>query len=475
MYIHSLFVIRAMRFVKPALFFLVVSFPVLTGYGAEPALKLSVLVEEDVYPVPQPNNGAGATWSYGSTILARIGNDVFLTELAVVPTAKPLNNCQWKLLMRSAEGWRTLFTDDQHRTREPSPIAVFPNKQEVFVSANPTLVADPEKYSGPSQPQVVRFGVGKESVEPDTFLPGWEGEPKFTEHSYRSFAADGTNQELILFQNIGYTHAEWTFRDQTGAWSASGKLVWQWGAEYADPCPIRTCYPTVALKDKKVFFCGVSDIIEPNPEWRAFKKEQTGQDWDYDFRRLFYTWTDDISKGEFQPWVEISSREKTGGWIMPCDLYVAPDDAVHLLWTERRINVQLRKKFFPDEKQSEALCHAVVRNGKVVKRNDVVIRHEHEDKPVATTGRLHATPDGRLWVVYYVHGNSISENRIVEIRNGEPSKEFQTISLTQPFSSFFTASVRSGSKPSAILDLHGICPDSNQLRYAAVRLFDGED
>jgi hypothetical protein len=159
---------------------------------------------------------------------------------------------------------------------------------------------------------------------------------------------------------------------------------------------------------------------------------------------------------------------------MPYDLYAAPDDTVHLLWTERSINVQLREKFFPDEKQSEALCHAVVRNGKVVKRNDVVIRHEHEDKPVATMGRFHTTPDGRLWVVYYVQGNSVSENRIVEIKNGEPSKEFQTIPLTQPFSYFFTASVRAGSKPSAILDLHGLCHDSNQLRYAAVRLLDGE-
>jgi hypothetical protein len=68
-----------------------------------------------------------------------------------------------------------------------------------------------------------------------------------------------------------------------------------------------------------VYFCGVSDIVEPYPEWRAFKKELTGQGWDYDFRRLFYTWTPDITRARFRPWVEIASRDKTGGWLFPAD------------------------------------------------------------------------------------------------------------------------------------------------------------
>jgi len=444
------------------------------------SLELSVLIEEDVYPNPSPDNGAGATWCYGSTILGRVGDDVFVTELAVVPSAKPLNNCRWKLLQRKAEGWQCLFSDDENRTREPSPLAVFPVQREVLISTNPTLVADPEKYSGPSQPQVVRFQMRNDMVKPETLLPVWDGKPDFTEHSYRSFAADGNNRELILFQNIGYTHAEWSLFDRSGNWSVQGQLDWPYGADYAKPGPIRICYPTVALADRKVFFCGVSDIVEPNPEWAAFKKELTGQEWDYDFRRLFFTWTNDIGNEEFQPWIEIFSREKTCGWIMPCDLYVAPDESVHLLWSERAIDTRLREKFFPEMPQSESLCHAVVRDGKILKRNDVMIRHENETKPIASTGRFHATPDGRLWVVCYVQGRerdaetgttkSVSENRIVEIRNGESTGQFQTIPLKTPFSSFFTASVRAGNTPSNILDLHGVCPNSNQLRYAAIKL-----
>ena len=67
---------------------------------------------------------------------------------------------------------------------------------------------------------------------------------------------------------------------------------------------------------------------------------------------------------------------------------------------------------------------------------------------------------------------SVSENRMMEIRDGEPTGEFQTIPLAMPFSSFFTASIRAGNEPSAILDLHGTSPGSNQLRYAAIRLLD---
>ncbi|MHC4353972.1 MAG: hypothetical protein ACYS0H_14785, partial [Planctomycetota bacterium] len=199
-------------------------------------------------------------------------------------------------------------------------------------------------------------------------MPVWSGQPKFTEHSYRSFAADGPNHELILFQNVGYTHAEWAFLDRNGRWSAQGRLKWPWGAEYEKPQPIRVCYPNVAIKNREVHFCGVSDIIEPNPQWRAFKKEITGRNWDYDFRRLFYTWSPDITTDKFKPWVEIASREKTCGWIMPCDLWPAPDGDVHILWTERALDERLREKFFPAEKQSHSLKYAVVRDGKIVLR-----------------------------------------------------------------------------------------------------------
>ena len=177
----------------------------------------------------------------------------------------------------------------------------------------------------------------------------------------------------------------------------------------------------MAVRGRAVHFCGVSDIEEPYTKWRDYKLKLTGQKWDYDFRRLFYTWTDDITTGKFQPWVEIASRDKTCGWIDPGDLWLAPDGSVHILWTERAIDERLRKEFFPGEKQSHTLQYAILRAGKVVSRRTLLKAEEGGAGEVPGRGRFHVTPDGRLLAFYYVHGRdaagkAVSENRVMELR-----------------------------------------------------------
>jgi len=178
--------------------------------------------------------------------------------------------------------------------------------------------------------------------------------------------------------------------------------------------------PLSSLSGDGNHFCGVSDIVEPYPDRRAYKKEITGQDWDYDFRRLFHTWTPDVTKTAFRPWVEIASRDKTCGWIMAGDLWVAPDGAVHQLWTERAIDARLRAKFFPDAKQSHALNYAQVRDGKVVRRRTLLEPVEGRRAEIPSAGRFHPTPDHRLLVVCYVNGlnaagKHVAENRLLEL------------------------------------------------------------
>ena len=132
------------------------------------------------------------------------------------------------------------------------------------------------------------------------------------------------------------------FRDSAGKWSAQGQLKWPRDTAHAKPGPIRVCYPNVALRNRAVYFVGVSDVLEPNPAWRKFKRELTGQQWDYDFRRLFYTWTPDITKQPFAEWVEIASRDATGGHVQPGDLWLSPNGDAHLIWSERAIDERLR-------------------------------------------------------------------------------------------------------------------------------------
>ena len=420
-------------------------------------LRPTVEIEEDVYRYEPANNGAGPMWCHGSTCLVRIGEDLFASGLETLRGAKPLNNCRWMLFQRTADGWKKVYVDESGRTREPSPLAGFAGGP-LFVSANPTL--DPNAESGPARPEILQFAIDTPDRPVRTLSPVWSGQPRFTEHSYRSFAADGPNRELILFQNVGYTHAEWSFLDRNGRWSAQGQLKWPWGAEYDKPQPIRVCYPNVAIRDRAVHFCGVSDIKEPNETWRAFKKQLTGRDWDYDFRRLFYTWTDDVTTKAFHPWVEIASREKTCGWIQPGDLWVAPDGNVHVVWTERALDERLREKFFPDAKQSQSLNYAVVRAGTVLSRRTLLKAEEGQSNERPGRGRFHITADHRLFVFFYVSGSDsagrgISENRLLEIRrDGTPGLAVR-VPLETPFTNFLTATVRAGSPPGSTLELLG--------------------
>jgi hypothetical protein len=452
---------------------LIICLLVLNGCSRSTVLNPRVEIEEEIYRFTPANNGAGPMWCFGSTSIVRIGDKVFASGLETVPEWKPLNNCRWMLFERDKTGWKKLITDEKGRTREPSPMAAFQNGQ-FFLSANPTLTSLSD-YDGPSQPEMFLFNSKTDLSKPEQVSPVWEGNPPFSEHSYRSLASDGANGELILFQNIGYKHAEWAFLDRTGKWSAQGKITWPWGDEYELPGPIRICYPNVMIKDRAVYFCGVSDILEPNKEWRDYKRELTGKEWDYDFRRLFFTWTDDITKNKFNSWIEVASREETCGWISPCDLRVDHEGIVHLLWSERAIDERLREKFFPEKMQSHSLNYATVRNGKVTDRKIIAIAEEGKSNEIPGQARFHITPDSRVMIIYFVSGSNadgqpVSENRIVELTSEGPGNHI-TLPLKQPFSNFFTATVRAGSKPSYLIDIMGT-PEgvNNAVHYARINL-----
>ena len=442
----------------------------------QPILRAVVEAEEEVYRYTEADNGADPMWCGGSTCLVRSGSRVFASGLETLANAKPLNNVRWLLFERTTDCWNLVLADPTGRTREPSPLAIFPDAQ-LFLSANPTLNSDLEAYAGPAEPQILEFSLSNLLAPAQRLLPVWTGRPRFSEHSYRSFAADGRNHELILLQNIDYTHAEWSFRDRTGTWSTCGQLRWPIDSNQEKPQPIRICYPNVAIKDRAVYFCGVSDIIEPNPTWRAFKQQLTGREWDYDFRRLFFTRSPDITREGFQPWIEIASRDQTCGWISPGDLWVAPDNAVHLLWTERALDERLRETFFPQARQTHQLNYAIVRNGKIALRRTLIEAREGESREIPAAPRFHITPANRLFVICYVSGANasgtpVSENRLFEVlKHGEPGP-IKVIHFKQPFTSFFTATPRGGSNPSDSLDLLGTqAGRPNTISYARIRLW----
>lgn len=438
-----------------------------------------VEVEEDVYTYVPAGNGADPLWCMGGTTLARVGDDLFTTGLETLPGIRPLNNCRWTLLRRrdGGQGWETVYVDTGERTREPCPVGCFADGH-VWVSTNPARTPA-EVYAGPAEPRIVEFAAQHPAMPRGIHHPRWSEPAPFGEHSYRSFAADRARQELWLAHNIGYDRAYWSFRDHRGDWSACGSLAWPWGADYATPQPIRICYPCVALHERAVHVFGVSDIEEPNPDFKAFKFQLTGQEWDYDFRRLFYTWTPDVTALPFRPWIELASREATCGWMYPCDVSLGDAGRVHLLWHERNCDVRLRDRFFPGTPLTHALEYAVLQEGRMVRRSTLVLHREGQHSDVPLYGRFHDAGGEDLYAVAVLRpsGGAPADrvNRVARIREDGSPGAWTHLSFRHAFKHpFFTASPRAGNGPSGILDVLG-CSDGrpDTIRYARVRLNGG--
>ena len=452
---------------------LIAVLPVGIGAAAQP-LTPAVEVEEDVYTYEPADNGAGPLWCKGSTCIVRIGDNVFVSGIETLKDLKPLNNVRWLLLERADAGWVLQQRDEGGRTREPCPLAGFPDGR-LFLSVNPTLT-EPNVYSGPARPQILQFAADAARAPYRELLPVWDGKPAFTEHSYRGFAADGSSRELLVLNILQHEAQYWSFRDRNGRWAARGRLVFPMGLDYEKPEPIRLCYPVVALANRAAYILAISDIIEPVPAWRQYKRELTKQEWDYDFRRLFFTWTPDITTTPFSEWQEIASREQTAGHIDNLDIWIAPDGAAHMLWQETSLDPRLREKFFPGERLTYSLEHCVVRNGRVVARDTLVRGGEGESGEVPGCARFQATPDGRLFVFYYcggadAAGNPVSENRVIEILPNSGHTIPVKVTLEYPFTSFMTATQRAGSAPSQTLDVLGACAGKPlTMRYARIRL-----
>jgi hypothetical protein len=435
----------------------------------EPAFTVKVEAEELVYKYEPPDNGSGPMWCHGNTCIVRFGDKIVASGMETIENGLPLNNTRWMVFERKAKAWELLVRDENDRTREPSPIGILKGAGKVLLSVNPTLT-EPGVRNGPAEPQILQFDLNILLSGHETLVPTWKGNPNFTEHSYRTFVVDGRTDEFILFQNTGYEKAEWVFFDRNGDQNSQGKLVWPWGADYEKPQPIRICYPAVQLVNREIHFLGVSDIVEPKKAWKDYKFKLTGREWDYEFRRLFYTWSKDISSGQFEDWVEVSSREHTAGHIFPCDIWREPDGSVHILWTEKALDERLHEDFFPQEKQSYALNHAVLKEGEVIYRQPIMLSKDSSEwRP--GRGRFQITPENRLFVFFHVNApdRGFSENRVVEVLKDFRISAPVKVDLKRPFSSFFTATVRGGSAPSNIIDVLGE-DGQHEMRYASIRI-----
>lgn len=431
--------------------------------------------QEKIYKFNWCTNGAGPLWCYGSSCIAAFNEKVFISGWDCIPGVPPLNCAKWLLFERTKNGWQEIINDSE-RTREPSPICIF-NDGRLFLSTNPAMFTE-ESRGSVSLPVVYEFHYPDYSKPVKTMVPHFSEPVVFVEHSYRNFAADGENCELILFHNKDYDRAYWSFFDRNGNWSHCGKLYWPWGYSYGKPQRIRLCYNNVQLKNRAVYVFGTSDILEPNMRWREFKRKLTGREWDYDFRRVFFSFTPDITKEPFRYWVEISEREKTAGYLRNCDLFVDNNEITHLLWIEKSCDERLKPVFFPEEPVTYSLYYARLKGQKIQEKKEILSFTEDTKIPSTSIknmwSRFHITETGKIFVFCTVpwedDRNKINaENYLIELDKTGHLKSKNKVNFDKPFISFHTANIRNGTKPSNILHIYGhISQTNDEMWYGCI-------
>jgi len=445
--------------------------PVAQAGKAESAMddaRFVVEAEDVVTKYTSANNGAGPLWCYGSTVIARKGNDVYLSIIETGKDVPLLCNTRWQLWHRSADGWKIAQHEREYRQREPCPIGIF-QKGAVFLSVNPSVEPAGVKY-GRCRPLVLEFNPKALTGAAKTHQPVWADGTYFTDHSYRGFAADGAKGELLLLNINAQTGEQFvSYCDSKGKWHQKGKIKY----------PIRSCYPQVGLRGRAAAVMAIGDIVEPVEEWQKLKFEKLKRKWDYVFRRLFYTYTVDIRKSGFVAPIEIDTVEKTAGHIQNLDLYIDEAGATHLLYLKRPHHYSfIRDKYFPGQAMTAYLEYVVVKGGKVLARKTLAETPQGSNGLEPSYGRFHISSDGALWVIaagtHTDGAGSTFGNYIGRILPGQSRPVFVRIDLKHPFRTFFTNTVRGGSEPSDVIDLFGIADDNPNLRYASIRLKSGK-
>jgi len=418
--------------------------------------SVKVEVEEDITTCLPPNNGAGPFWCYGSPLIVRIGDDVFVSAMETGENVPPLCNTRWRIFRKhDDENWEMVQASEKFNQREPCPLVIFQDGR-LFLSTNPSTQPIGTKY-GECDPYLIEFSALDPKADGIISRPVWDSDKVFTDHSYRGISADGENGEILLLNIHAHSGDQlWSFRNSDNEWVKHGRIKF----------PIRSCYPQVVLKDRSAHVLAIGDIVEPVEEWRQYKYEQTKSGWDYVFRRLFYTWTPNIIEKDFSEPIEIDSVESTAGHILNLDLWVDKDGLAHILYRKQNIQSALmRDKFFPNIPIETTLEYIVIRNGEIIRKTTLIKNIEGKSDEFPGYARFHVSAENKLYVLYYCSRKG--QNKIMEItENGH--NEPVLIPLQRPFGMFFTSIERGGSKPSDIIDIYG--PGENTIiRYARIR------
>lgn len=420
------------------------------------AIEAHVVAEEEVYTYTNPNNGSGPMWSFGCTPIARVGDRVFVSEMETGEGVPRLCNTRWRLRERAAEGWKVVAETPDYKQREPTILAT-DGKDRLFLYVNTSLMPPGTEY-GPCEPHLLAFTLKDNPLAPVKYTPTWDCETKYTDHSYRGYAADAVSQRILMFNIDAETSTQhYCLLTMDGSPIANGSVTF----------PIRACYPQVAIENNRAHILAVGDIVEPVEEWRKYKHDQTGQAWDYVFRRLFYARNEDAEHGKFAEPIEIANVDATAGSISNQDLWIAPNGDAYIMYTELEVGSALmRDKFFPGKSTAPSLNLAIVQDGVIAERHVLTARSETEH---AGHARFHVMRNGEVYALLYVSGPT-PRNELLQIYPKIESQNRAPVPFKTPFGSFLLANERSGNARSNTIDLIGPGPKPNTMAYGQIVL-----
>lgn len=229
---------------------------------------------------------------------------------------------------------------------------------------------------------------------------------------------------------------------------------------------MRGAYPQIAINDGKAAILCISDIFEPNIKWREFKEAKFNKSWDYTFRQLYFSYTNNIMSNQFSPVLTIASVDETGGHIRNQDLWIDKGGVAHILYIQRNIwETAIRDEFFPNTPIKMSLNYCQISEGHIVYRRTLLEVTETDSdsnkKTYATfvpnCAGFHSPNGNDLYVLY--HASTNNEEHIFYIKVfPTPSEEMEILPCNTPLQSFVVASSRNGTDPSRIIDLLGTAP-----------------
>ena len=442
-----------------------------------------VMADETITTSPAWNSGASPMWCTGAPLLVRRDGVVWASISIRDPDAPPYCNTHWELWRRAPDRpWEKVRQGPEATEREPCPISLV-NPESLAVSIQPKVLFRDKDHQGElgwyCQPGMLAFDPDHIDREIRMWTPVFSPGAPFAQHSYRSLGVDAAAGEMLLLVIGRDDIYRPTWRDAAGRWHPLGTLTF----------PVRGCYPEIVLRNRAGYVFAIGDIKEPNTAWKAEKFRVLQREWDYAFRRLFFTWTPDVAAEGFKPPLEIDSVDDTAGFARNLDMLVDSQRRVHLLWVRRTIEYDfLRDRFFPGRPITETVMYGVIEDGRVVARQTLRTRDAIRDSRPAptgraaffTSGRLHALPDGRLLAVLRTEADAPEApgRPALFLQELDP----QTKSIVPPVEVplgrsfpdgwFFTNTPRGGSAPSHELDILGAETTGNQikLRYLHVHL-----